>query len=208
MFMATIVGLTGGIGSGKSTVAAMLSDRGAVVIDADRTAHEVYAAGSEGFDAVVERFGRSVVGADGEIDRMVLGSVVFNDRQALQDLNAIIHPLVRTEVARRVAAAIDEDPDAVIVIEAALMTETGWAGGSGTMWVVITEPDIAVARLVEYRGMEEAEARLRMSTQADNATRRRHADQVIENNGSIDDLEAEVNAAWLRLQESIEAATG
>ncbi len=194
--MATIIGLTGGIGSGKSTVAEMLLERGAVVVDADRTAHEIYEPGKDGFDRVVERFGADVVGEDGRIDRGKLGEKVFNDRKALEDLNGIIHPLVREEVARRVAAAFEEDEDAVLVIEAALMTETGWTGGAGELWVVITDPSIAIERLVAFRGMEAEDARLRMTAQLDNESRRRHATRVIENDGSVDDLEAAVEGAW------------
>jgi dephospho-CoA kinase len=194
--MNRIIGLTGGIGSGKSTVAAMLAARGAVVIDADRVAHEVYAPGTEGFDSVVARFGNEVIGADGNIDRKALGALVFGDRDALDDLNGIIHPLVRKEVARRLLEAARTRPDATIVIEAALMTETGWTGGAGALWVVITEPEIALERLVRDREMSEAEARLRIGAQATNAARRKNATVVIENNGTLADLDAEVDRAW------------
>jgi dephospho-CoA kinase len=204
--MAIIVGLTGGIGSGKSTVAELLADRGAHVIDADRVAHEVYAPGTAGFDEIVERFGDGVVGDDGMIDRAQLGSLVFRDREALADLNAIVHPLVRAEVASRIAQILDEDPDSVIVIEAALMTETGWSGGAGRLWAVVADPDVVLQRLVRLRGMDPGEVRRRMNAQADNETRRRGATRVIENNGDLLDLEAEVQAAWTDLAEEMEAA--
>jgi dephospho-CoA kinase len=194
--MNRIIGLTGGIGSGKSTVAAMLAARGAIVIDADRVAHEVYAPGTEGFDKVLERFGERVVGDDGAIDRKALGDIVFGDPEALTDLNAIIHPLVRKEVASRLLAAAQSRPDATIVIEAALMTETGWTGGAGTLLVVLADPDIALERLVRDRGMDEGEARLRIGAQATNEARRKHATLVIENNGTLEELETAVDRAW------------
>ncbi len=180
-------------------MAALLAERGAVVIDADRAAHEIYARDTEGYSLVVERFGERVVGADGAIDRALLGQIVFNDRAALEDLNGIVHPLVRKEVAQRIADAIAEDEDAVIVVEAALMAETGWSGGAGEVWVTVTDSDVVVDRLVNLRGMEPEEVLLRMAAQTDNETRRRHATRVIENNGTVEDLEAEVDGAWREL---------
>jgi len=203
--MATLVGLTGGIGSGKSTVARLLEERGARVIDADRVAHEIYAPGTLGYERVIERFGHSVVASDGAIDRAKLGGLVFGDREALEDLNRIVHPLVRAEVAGRIAEIVAEDPEAVIVIEAALMTETGWSGGAGRLWTVVSEPGVVVDRLVRLRGMDEAEARLRMASQADNDARRRVASQVIENNGTLLELEAAVQEVWTRLQDELAA---
>ena len=200
--MPNILGLTGGIGSGKSTVARLLAERGAHVVDADRTAHEIYAPGTEGFDRVVERFGRGVVGSDGAVDRNKLGGLVFGDQAALEDLNAIVHPLVRSQVAGLVAGYLQEDPDSVVVIEAALMTETGWSGGAGKVWTVVADPDIALQRLVTVREMEPEEARLRMASQMDNAARRASASLIIENNGSLDDLEAAVEGHWQDLQAS------
>ena len=194
--MNRIIALTGGIGAGKSTVARMLADKGAVVIDADRVAHDVYEPGAEGFDLVVKRFGRDVVGGDGRIDRKALGAKVFNDASALRDLNGIIHPLVRKEVASRLLAAARTRPDAAVVIEAALMTETGWTGGAGTLWVVVADPETAVRRLMRDRSMSDAEARLRISAQATNEARRAHADVVIENDGTLEELREAVDDAW------------
>lgn len=204
--MAVMIGLTGGIGSGKSTVAELLADRGAHVIDADRIAHEVYAPGTLGFERIVERFGEDVVGEDGAIDRARLGAMVFRDPAALSELNEIVHPLVRAEVAARVGDIVADDPDSVIVIEAALMTETGWSGGAGRLWTVIADPDIALERLVALRGMDPEEVHRRMRAQVDNDARRRTATRVIENNGSLLDLEAEVQAAWSELVDELEAS--
>jgi dephospho-CoA kinase len=201
--MAVMIGLTGGIGSGKSTVASLLAERGAHVIDADRVAHEVYAPGTEGFDRIVERFGEDVIGEDGAIDRAALGAIVFRDQAALADLNGIVHPLVRGEVAARIAEIVSGDPEAVIVLEAALMTETGWTGGAGRLWAVIAHPDIVAHRLVTMREMEPEEVQRRMAAQATNDARRRSATRVLVNNGSLLDLEAEVQAAWADLQDEI-----
>ncbi|MBI5505514.1 MAG: dephospho-CoA kinase [Deltaproteobacteria bacterium] len=203
--MATLVGLTGGIGSGKSTVARLLEERGARVIDADRVAHEIYSPGTLGYERVIERFGRGVVAEDGAIDRAKLGGLVFGNREALEDLNRIVHPLVRAEVASRIAQIVADDANAVIVIEAALMTETGWSGGAGRLWTVLSEPQVVLDRLTRIRGMDPAEARLRMASQASNDTRRRVASQVIENNGTLMELEAEVQEAWSGLQDELAA---
>ena len=197
--MNRIIGLTGGIGAGKSTVARMLAEKGAVVVDADRVAHDVYEPDGPGFELVVDRFGRDVVGSDGRIDRKALGAKVFGDAAALRDLNAIIHPLVRKEVARRLLDAARARPDAVVVVEAALMTETGWTGGAGTLWVVVADPATAVRRLVRDRAMSESEAQLRISAQATNEARRAYADVVIENDGTLDELAEAVDEAWVGL---------
>jgi len=196
--MGKLIGLTGGIGSGKSTVANLLAERGAVVIDADEIAHGVYDPGTEGYEQVVARFGTDILDADGAVDRAKLGVRVFGDRQALTDLNAIVHPLVRKTVVSRISEALAEDPGAVVVVEAALMTETGWSGGAGELWVVVADPRIAAERLIRLRGMDPDDVRLRMAAQASNEERRRRATYVIENNGSLLDLEAEVAAVWRR----------
>jgi len=126
----------------------------------------------------------------------------IRDREALEALNAIVHPLVRKEVARRLLDVAREDPTAVVVIEAALMAETGWRGGAGTLWVVLADPEVVVERLVRLRGMDPEEVRLRLATQASNEERRRVATKVIENNGTLEELEAKVDAAWREYLES------
>lgn len=201
--MQKILGLTGGIGSGKSTVAALLGDRGANIIDADHIAHTIYEPGKPGFDLVVDRFGRDILGEDGHVDRALLGGKVFGNREALEDLNRIVHPLVRAEVAQRVAELLSEDEHAVVVIEAALMTETGWSGGAGVLWTVISDPEIATHRLVTLRGMDAEDVRLRMAAQVDNETRRRMATLVIENNGTLEELESEVHRHWCELRDIV-----
>jgi dephospho-CoA kinase len=195
---APIVGLTGGIGSGKSTVAGILAELGARVIDADRIGHEVYRPGSEGFRLVAEAFGPGVVGADGSIDRRALGALVFADPAARARLNAIVHPLIVAELQRRLVAAGDED-ERPIVIEAAIMLEAGWRGLVDRVWVVSTRPEHAVARVVASRGLDAADVERRLAAQMPDAERRRLADLVIENDGDPAALRREVEKAWQTL---------
>jgi dephospho-CoA kinase len=199
MAAAPVVGLTGGIGSGKSTVAAMLAARGALVIDADRVGHESYRPGSEGFRRVVEAFGPGVVAGDGTIDRKALGAIVFADPAALARLNAIVHPLIGTDVAARVAAARAEDPRRPVVIEAAILLEAGWRRLADRLWVVSVRPETAIARVVAGRGLARAEVERRIAAQAPDTERRRAADLVIENDGTPADLAARVEEAWRTL---------
>ncbi|HWI02286.1 MAG TPA: dephospho-CoA kinase [Acidimicrobiales bacterium] len=192
------MGLTGGIGSGKSTVAAMLADRGAVVVDADRLARDAVAVGTQGFRAVVGRFGSQVVAGDGALDRRVLAGVVFDDPGALADLNAIVHPPVRAAIAERVAEL--EGTDAVVVLEIPLLVESGRSYGASQVIVVDCPEDVAVRRLVEERGMDEADARRRIAAQASRAERLAVADIVIDNSGSVDHLRRQVDALWEELR--------
>jgi len=192
------IGLTGGIGSGKSTAARHLAELGAHVIDADRVGHEIYAPGTEGWDAVVARFGPDIIAADGKIDRKKLGSVVFNDPNALLDLNAIVHPRIGAEVGRRILAYRESAASAPLVIEAALLFEAGWTEFADEVWVVRAPIDEVVRRLCEDRGMSEADARARIATQHSDEQRRAAADVVIDNDGTLEQLRARVSAAWDR----------
>ena len=195
-----MVGLTGGIGSGKSTVAAMLAERGAVVVDADRLAREAVAVGTDGYRAVVERFGPGVVAGDGRLDRKALAGVVFEDPGALADLNAIVHPPVRAAIAERVAELAGTD--AVVVLEIPLLVESGRSYGASKIIVVDCPEEVAVGRLVEGRGMDEADARRRIAAQVSRADRLAAADVVIDNSGSVADLSRQVDAAWVSLREA------
>jgi dephospho-CoA kinase len=190
-----VVGLTGGIGSGKSTVASLLAARGAVVVDTDVIARHVVEPGAAAYDAVVSRFGPSVVAPDGALDRRALADLVFEDLAALADLNAIVHPAVRAEVARRLAEEAEADPDAVIVLVVPLLVEAGTYDVAGVI-VVDCPEDIAVRRLVEGRGMGEADARRRIAAQATREERRGHADLVLDNGGTLAELAAQVAWAW------------
>lgn len=191
-----LVGLSGGVGSGKSTVAALLAAHGAVVIDADAVAREVVEPGTPGFAAVVSRFGDAVV-ADGRLDRAALAGIVFADERARADLNAIVHPLVGARTAELTAAA---GPDRVVVYDVPLLVESGLTDGFDIVVMVLADADVRLRRLAG-RGMSEDDARARMAAQASDDERRAVADEIIENNGTIDDLAAAVDALWTRLSE-------
>jgi dephospho-CoA kinase len=189
-----VVGLTGGIGSGKSTVAALLAERGAVVVDADAVTRDVQRAGTPVFDAMVERFGPGIVAPDGELDRAAVADIVFTDAEALADLNAIVHPAVGAEILRRmeVLARTDE----IVVLDVPLMVESRRAYPVAGLIVVDVDPEVAVRRLVEHRGMREADVRARMTRQASRAERLARADRVIDNSGTLDDLRRQVGETW------------
>lgn len=189
-----VIGLTGGIGSGKSTVSALLAAKGAVVVDADAVVREVQQPGTAVFEAMVERFGRDIVALDGSLDRAAVADVVFTDVDALADLNAIVHPAVGAEIASRMAALARTDE--VVILDVPLLVESANAYPLAGLLVVDVDPDIAVRRLVEQRGMREDDARARMGRQASRAERLARADRVVDNSGSLDDLAGEVDAAW------------
>lgn len=193
-----VIGLTGGIGSGKSTVAAMLAELGAHVIDADKVGHEIYRPGTEGFRRVVEAFGPGVVAADGTIDRAKLGARVFGEPAELARLNALVHPLIGDEIRRRMQAARAEAGDRPIVVEAAIMLEAGWRFFD-QIWVVIVRRATAIARVTASRGLSRADCERRIDAQMSDAERREVADVVIENDGTLAELRARVEAAWRRL---------
>ncbi|HUL84102.1 MAG TPA: dephospho-CoA kinase [Actinomycetota bacterium] len=191
-----LLGLTGGLGSGKSTVAEMLHARGAVVLDADAFAREAVVGGSEGFRRVVQRFGAGVVGADGELDRAKLASIVFADRPSLADLEAIVHP----EVRRLMADGIQEnlDTDRVVVLVNPLLIEMGTHRDCDVVVVVSVAPETQVARSVA-RGMAEDDVRARIAAQLPLEERSRAADVLLDNEGSLEDLEREVDVLWREL---------
>ena len=189
-----LVGLTGGIGSGKSTVSELLAAKGAVVVDADAVVRDQQRPGTPVFDAMVERFGPGIVGADGKLDRAAVAEIVFADPQALEDLNAIVHPAVGAEIARRMEEL--SATDAVVVLDVPLLVEASRGYPLAGLIVVDVEPDIAVERLVMQRGMSEEDARSRMSRQASREERRARADVVIDNRGTFADLSRQVDAVW------------
>jgi dephospho-CoA kinase len=191
-----LIGLTGGIGSGKSTVSALLAQRGAVIIDADAITRELQQPGTAVFDAMVERFGPGIVAADGTLDRQAVADLVFSDPEALADLNKIVHPAVGVEIARRMTE--EADTDHLVVLDVPLLVESGRDDMAGLV-VVDVDPEVAVRRLVELRGMREDDVRARMARQATREDRVAKADVVIDNSGSIGELEAVVAEAWPRL---------
>lgn len=197
------MGLSGGIGSGKSTAARLLEERGAVVIDLDVVAREVIEPGRPGFDAVVTRFGQEVLGPDGRLDRPALARVVFGEPTARADLDAIVHPLVAEETRRRIAEA---PADAVVVVDVPLLVEAA-ARGYDVVVIVEAPEDTRLHRLAR-RGLSAEDARRRMAAQASDAERRAVADVVLDNSGSRADLEAQVGALWSELQRRLEEKRG
>jgi dephospho-CoA kinase len=190
------VGLTGGIGSGKSEVSRRLVAHGAVLIDADLVAREVVAPGTAGLTAVVAEFGQDVLLPDGSLDRERLGAIVFEDSGRRAALNAIVHPLV----GRRMQEMVDDVPaDAVVVYDVPLLTENNLAGLYDTVVVVDAPVETQVARLVGVRGMTEEAARARIAAQATREQRLAIADHVIDNYGSLDSLFAQVDELWAGL---------
>ena len=201
-----VIGLTGGIGSGKSTVSALLAARGAVVIDADAITRELQQPGTPTFAAMVERFGPGIVAADGTLDRDAVAAIVFADADALADLNRIVHPAVGAEIARRLQE--QADGDAVVILDVPLLVESTNRMPMAGVLVVDVDPEVAVGRLVELRGMREDDARARMANQAARADRLARADRVIDNSGSRDDLAAQVDAAWEWIATLVPASGG
>ncbi|MEU2789194.1 dephospho-CoA kinase [Streptomyces sp. NPDC007100] len=191
------VGLTGGIGAGKSEVSRLLASYGAVIVDADKIAREVVEPGTPGLAAVVEEFGAEVLSADGTLDRPKLGAVVFGDPDKLKALNAIVHPLVGARSAELEAAA---GPDAVVVHDVPLLTENGLAPLYDLVIVVDATPRTQLDRLVRLRGMTESEAKARMEAQATREQRLAIADLVIDNDGPLEALEPQVREVWGRLR--------
>ena len=186
------IGLTGGIGSGKSTVSRLLAEHGAVIVDADAIAREVVEPGTEGLAAVVEAFGSRVLAADGSLDRPALAALVFADPEARSRLDAIVHPLVR---ARATEVAATAAPDAVVVHDVPLLVETGQAGLYDVVVVVEADPETRVARLVQ-RGLTAEDARARMAAQATDEQRRAVADVVLANGGTPEQLADHVDRVW------------
>ncbi|MFE5187690.1 dephospho-CoA kinase [Streptomyces sp. NPDC056628] len=190
------VGLTGGIGAGKSAVSQLLVEHGAVLIDADRIAREVVAPGTPGLAAVVEAFGEDVLAADGGLDRPKLGSIVFADPERLAVLNSIVHPLVGARSRELEEAAAD---DAVVVHDVPLLTENGLAPLYDLVIVVDAGPATQLDRLVRLRGMTEEDARARMAAQATREQRRAIADIVVDNDVPLEELRRRVKGVWEEL---------
>ena len=187
------IGLTGGIGSGKSTVAALLVKRGAVLLDADAIVRELQEPGTPVFVAMVERWGDDIVAADGGLNRQAVADRAFGDADELEALNAIVHPAVADEMTRRRKALAGTD--ATVILDIPLLVESGHEGLGGVI-VVDVDPDVAVGRLVTHRGFTEDDARGRIARQASREDRLARADVVIDNSGTVADLFAEVGLAW------------
>lgn len=194
------VGLTGGIASGKSAVAALLAGKGAVVIDADLLARDVVADGTPGLAAITSEFGSGVLAPDGSLDRAAMARVVFADPAARRGLEAIVHPLVRAAAAVLETAAAAADPDAVVVHVIPLLVETGQGRSFDVVVVVDVDPQVQRERLMAQRGMTRTEADQRIAAQATRADRLAIADEVVDNSGSLAELDRSVDDLWGRLR--------
>ena len=193
-----LVGLTGGIGSGKSTVAAMLVARGAVLIDADQIAREVVTPGGVAYGPVVERFGAGVLAADGTLDRAALADLVFRDPTARKDLEAITHPAVGQVMVERMSAHAETDE--IVVLDIPLLAEKGRMGVEQII-VVDCPEEVALERLVTQRGFDEGDARRRVEAQISRSERVALADHVIDNGGPLADLDPQVARVWASLED-------
>lgn len=187
------IGLTGGIASGKTAVSDMLARRGAVIIDSDTLAREVVEPGTRGLEAIVERFGTTVLTPDGALDRAKLGQIVFDDPVARADLNAIVHPAVR---ARAAELQLQAPPGAVVVQVIPLLVETGQADDFDLVVVVDADEAVQLRRLMQRNGYTPSQARARLKAQASRAERLEAADLVIDNSAGLPELEAQVDALW------------
>jgi dephospho-CoA kinase len=199
---AVIIGLTGGIGSGKSVVGGILADLGAHVIDTDKVGHRVYEPGSEGFRRLVETFGDGIVGGDGRIDRKRLGAIIFADDEKRRALNAIVHPLIFGEILREMQARRAVGFAGHFVLEAPILVEAKGTGMVDQIWVVAAPAARVRERLRSSRDITDAEIDARVAAQLADAERRKHADVVIENDGDLAALRQKVEAVWRALPSS------
>lgn len=203
-----VIGLTGGIAAGKSTVAARLAEHGAVIIDADQLAREAVAPGSPGLAAVVQRFGGAVLDAQGALDRAALGAIVFGDPGARAALNAIVHPEVHRLYRERLAAIAAADPEAIVVYDVPLLVEARSAEEFALVVVAHAPAETRVERLVALRGLDRASALDRVAAQASDSERLAVADVVIDTSGTIESTIDQVDALWERLVADRAARTG
>lgn len=197
-----LVALTGGIASGKSTISARLAELGAVIVDADAIVRDVQGAGSPVLSEIERAFGRGVIGERGELDRAALAAIVFADDAARARLNAIVHPAVRAESARRFAEALAHDPDAVVVYDVPLLVEARPDDPWDLIVVAHAPSAVRARRLVELRGMSEEEAAARIAAQVPDDARLAIADVVIDTSGTLGETRAQTDRLWARLSES------
>ena len=193
-----MLGLTGNIGSGKSSVGEILRQLGCPVVDADREAHRTYKAGSVTWQEIVAAFGSDIVAPDGEIDRQALGSRVFKEPEALARLNAIVHPATLERVERRLTE-FNHDGYAWATIEATLLIESGWTDMVTQLWVVAAPVDLVVARLEVSRDLSEADIRSRIAAQMPAKEKMLLADEILYNDGNLEDLRRRVEQLWSKL---------
>jgi len=195
-----IIGLTGGILSGKSTVARMLEELGAYVIDADKVGHECYKPHTEGWDKVVAAFGRDILGSSDEIDRVKLSQVVFEDGDALHKINAIMHPIIRKSIENEIEELKGQGSD-VVIIEAPVFVEAGWGDLVDQIWVTAVPEEVAARRFSQRNGLSQQDAARRIKSQMSNEERIRHADRMIDTSRSIEQTKSDVQKLWHELKE-------
>ncbi len=195
--MTKVIGLTGGIGTGKSTVAKYLAELGAKVIYSDDVGHDAFLPGSPMYDDVVAEFGRDILGPDGVIDRKKLGTVVFNNRQKLDRLNDIMWPRMK-EMVRREIEGYRRQGEKAVIAEVPLLIESGWTDLVEEVWVVVADEATVVRRLKEGRNQSEDETLRRIRSQLSNDERIKHADVVIHNDGTEEEMKAKVREEWER----------
>ena len=194
-----IIGLTGGIASGKSTVAQALGDRGAYIIDADKLGHTAYLAGSGAFDQVVSAFGTDIVADDGEIDRRKLGGKVFGNEAALRQLTDIVWPSIRAMAEKDIADAQRSAPERIVVLEAAVLIEADWLDLADQIWVTVVKPAVAIERACARDNLSEDAVRTRLDAQLSNDERGSYADHVIDNSSDEAHLLAQVASLWAQV---------
>jgi len=197
--MMKVIGLTGGIGSGKSTVSQFLAELGAIIVDADKVGHEALKPGSKVWQQVVNEFGKSIVTAGGDIDRAKLGELVFSNHTARARLNRIMHPPMYNTVKARLEEYRRKGVK-VVVLEAPLLLEASWTSLVNEVWVTVAPEATVLKRLRERSGLSEQKARARIHSQLPTEARMRHADVVIDTDGSLDELKEKVNELWQRLK--------
>ena len=189
--------LTGGFASGKSTAVQHLESKGAQVLYADILGHNAYAPGTQAFNQVIETFGEDVRGSDGLIDRVQLGTMVFGNDQELDKLEAIVWPEIRRLAEAEIAAIGDKTPEAIVVLEAAILFEAGWDDLGDEIWVLMVEPETAIARSMQRDNIDREAVEAILSAQWSNAQRATRAGRIIHNNGSLEEMHQALDAAWL-----------
>ena len=197
-----VIGLTGGIGSGKSTVSKFLAHLGAVVIDADKVGHEVFKPGTKAWQEVVDAFGQGIISADGTIDRRKLGEIVFSNPGARAKLNQVMHPLIYEQVKSRMEE-YGRKGAAIIIVEAPLLLEVGWKSLVDEVWVTSASEATVIKRLKEQKGLPEAQSLARIRAQLTDEERIRQVDVVIDTDCALDELKERVEALWRKLRSRI-----
>ena len=204
----TVIGLTGGIASGKSTVSEQLRGLGAAIVDADRLGHRVYDPGTPGFEQIVNAFGHDLVAEDGTIDRRILGGKVFGAPDAMQRLTDIAWPEIRRMAEEEFARLLEVDPDGVVVFEAAVLLEAGWEDLVDEVWVVTTKIETAIGRLGTRNGLDRARARARIDSQMSNRQRLEYAQVKFDNSDTEERLQSRVLYHWKRFQKRLASQAG